>query len=103
MSNIVKVNTNIEPSTLKYTVFVNADLESIRDYCQDNRNVYVLPFYTGSVEQVPDFSDVWGDKDFLRVCTPYWLGGNENQCHQMQQVIKMLLNEDDPNSKWEMV
>lgn len=78
MEQIISIKLEDIPEVkLPYTIRVNDTVENIKAYAEENPLVYVMTFYTGCVENVPEWPDLYGEKWATRVLQPLWIGNVE--------------------------
>jgi len=78
LSRIVVVKlSKTTPVKLPYTIYVNAPMDIVKGYAQDNPMVYVIVFYTLDYASTDNWDTTLGKKWATRVLSPIWIANTE--------------------------
>jgi hypothetical protein len=102
VENIVTIKLDLQPVTLPYTVRIDPSIGGVKEYALEYPLTYILVFYTGDIEAVPDWSDPMNEKWAARVVDPFWVGNLDNKVVAIDQLVNSFLSEDGVDA-WRMV
>ncbi|MCK4883551.1 MAG: hypothetical protein KAS30_01645 [Candidatus Diapherotrites archaeon] len=89
MKKTVDISVKFKPLPLKYFVASDLNREQIDKIVKDFPDYFLFLFYTGTVEEVLDCSDMSDDLKYKRVAKPYYVGNCDNKEQAMVSIMKL--------------
>lgn len=91
---VASVSISFPKYRTPYRIYVNASIETLKQYAVENPMVVIFCFYT-NIEDVPDFSGISDFKWAERIVEPLYLGNFSDPNKAMEQVLKNIMEDKD--------
>lgn len=77
------------PLRFKYAVVRDLPFDEVCALARANPRVYIFPFYTGTVESMPDFMPLYGtrDVDLQHIWKPFYVGNLSDTEEAIRQIV----------------